>query len=211
MKYAKNTTTGIEVWLGNEISPSAYHTIPTEKLGLYQSDSNFRNRVNSGAAMMARTNDGLNDIADPIDGTNYLLDLTILEVKTQKELGIITTQMAKAEAVVDENGLAVASIMVGVGGREVAGGTAFFETYNFDSYVTVDIYSGATKVGSYSEDHAIHNGWWVEPDGVVRVMAMDFFGSLAMNLTMKINGFHGAGAAAEGDKFKANIQWGIKA
>ena len=71
-KYIKNADTVPHTWVGQLINPGAYFTIPPNDEILWSSDDDVLTAIGAGIAVMARSNDGLQDIAGVNEAIDYI-------------------------------------------------------------------------------------------------------------------------------------------
>ena len=72
MIYIKNTDTIQHKWAGQYVQPSGYYLIENAELANWQNSSQLLTDIGNGVAIVAKSNDGTQDITDVNEAINYL-------------------------------------------------------------------------------------------------------------------------------------------
>lgn len=84
--YIKNADTVNHTYSGQVITPSQYYLVQKKELFYWRENSTLLVDIANGIAVVARANDGTEDIIDINDGVNYLKQLEQTQ-KTEAEVG----------------------------------------------------------------------------------------------------------------------------
>ncbi|RLA41028.1 MAG: hypothetical protein DRR06_16575, partial [Gammaproteobacteria bacterium] len=99
-KYVKNThATDIQNWTGQDVAAGEYFEIEQIKLQRWQVNSAFLVDLASGLAVMAKSDDGTEDIADYNDALNYLRN----DLPTEVEFARKSPLTGRPEVVIVES------------------------------------------------------------------------------------------------------------
>lgn len=70
--YIKNASQSNKIWVGMTVLPNEYYNIDDSEVTKWSNDSQVLSDIGSGVAIIAKTNDGTQDITDVATAINYL-------------------------------------------------------------------------------------------------------------------------------------------
>lgn len=82
MKYIKNNTLNDKTWLGKVVAPGAYYLIPTDKESYWSSDSSVLVDIANQEAIMAKTDDGNNDLTSISTAFDFLKNMVVGQIRS---------------------------------------------------------------------------------------------------------------------------------
>ena len=78
IKYIKNADTETQTWVGQEVAPGQYYQIQAIEELEWANNSQLLTDICNNIAIVARTNDGSDDILDVASAINFLKDIPVL-------------------------------------------------------------------------------------------------------------------------------------